>query len=158
VNLRQSKAGVTLIEMMIVVTLIGLMVALTFPAVSSGVDSLRLNQASDQIVSFFNDALNRSERREQAVEVTISKSQRLLSMHSPDVGFEKKVELPKGLSLVKVLPESEGEADAPRQFMVYPGGAVPSVGVEIANVRGVHRIVRVDPITGVPRIQQPEAQ
>jgi hypothetical protein len=41
--------------------------------------------------------------------------------------------------------------------MVYPGGAVPRVGVEIVNARGVHRIVRVDPITGVPRIEQPEA-
>ncbi len=156
-NLRRSKAGVTLIEMMIVVTLIGLMVGLTFPAVSSGVDSLRLSEASSQLVSFFNDALNRSERREQAVEVTISKSQRTLTLHSPDAGFEKKLELPQGISVVRILPETEGEPDAPRQFMVYPGGAVPRIGVEIANSRGVHRIVRVDPITGVPRIEQPEA-
>jgi len=157
VSQRRSKAGVTLIEMTIVVTLIGLMVGLTFPAVSAGVDSLRLSEASSRLVSFFNDALNRSERRQQPVEVIISKAQRALTMHSPDAGFEKKLELPQGISVVSILPEAKEESDAPRQFMVYPGGAVPRVGVEIVNARGVHRIVRVDPITGVPRIEQPEA-
>jgi prepilin-type N-terminal cleavage/methylation domain-containing protein len=156
---RCSNAGVTLIEMMIVVTLIGLLVGLTFPSVSSGIDTLRLNEASNETVSFFNDALTRAVRREQAIEITISKGERTLSMHSPDQGFEKKLALPQGVSIAAVLPEREQEeADAPRQFMVYPGGAVPGIGVEIVNARGVHRVVRVDPITGVARIQEPEAQ
>ena len=48
------RAGVTLIEMMIVVALIALIAAVTFPAVSAGVDTLRLNQAAGGLVSFFN--------------------------------------------------------------------------------------------------------
>ncbi len=157
------SAGVTLIEMLIVVTLIGLMVGISFPALSSGIDSLRLNEATNKVVSFFNDALVRAGRRELAVEITISKKDRTLSMSSPGARGETKVELPQGVSVVRVLPEAveqtgEEQAGAPRRFMVYPGGAPPRIGVELANSRNVHRIVRVDPITGVPRIEKAEAQ
>jgi hypothetical protein len=73
---------------------------------------------------------------------------------------EKKLALPQGISIAAVLPEQEQTEtpEPPRRFMVYPGGAVPRVGVDIVNSRGVHRIVRVDPITGVPRIEVPEGK
>ncbi len=159
-RLPHSAAGVTLIEMLIVVTLIGLMVGITFPALSSGIDSLRLNEATNKLVSFFNDALVRAGRRELAVEIAISKKERTLTMSTPGVRGETKIELPQGISVVRVLPEAveQSEPGAPRRFMVYPGGTPPRIGVEIANARNVHRIVRVDPITGVPRIEKAEPQ
>jgi hypothetical protein len=138
------------------VALIGLLAGITFPAISAGVDSLRLTSASDSIVSFFNEGLNRAERRQQVVEVSISKSDRALSMHSSEPGFERKLDLPEGISVVAVLPELPQNDDAPRHFLLYPGGAVPRFGIEIANSRDVHRIVRVDPITGVPQVEQVE--
>jgi prepilin-type N-terminal cleavage/methylation domain-containing protein len=150
---RQSS-GVTLIEMMIVVALIGLIVGITFPAVSAGIDTLRMNEASSGIVSFFNDALNRADRGEQVVEITISKAQNMLQMRSGE-GAARKLELPQGISIAKILPElQDGDASAPRQFVLYPGGAVPRAGIEIVNQRRARRIVRVDPITGVPQIEQ----
>jgi len=154
---RSNSAGVTLIEMLIVVAIIGLMVGVLFPSASSGVDSLRLNEASNKLVNFFNDALNRAERREQAVEISISKVERTLSIRSPGLG-EKTFSLPQGISIAAILPEQEQveSPEPPRRFMVYPGGTVPRVGVEIVNSRGARRIVRVDPITGVPRIEVPE--
>jgi type II secretory pathway pseudopilin PulG len=144
---------------LIVVAIIGLMVGVLFPSASSGVDSLRLNEASNKLVNFFNDALNRAERREQAVEISISKVDRTLSIRSPDLG-EKKLSLPQGISIAAIFPEQEQTEtpEPPRRFMVYPGGTVPRVGVEIVNSRGAHRIVRVDPITGVPRIEVPEGR
>ncbi len=149
--------GVTLVEMLIVVALIGLMVGISFPAVSSGVDSLRLSAASDGIVSFLNAALNRAERRQQVVEVSISKSERALSMRSTEPGFTRRLELPEGVTILSVLPEQrEEEFDRPRRFLLYPGGTVPRVGVEIANRRGDARIVRVDPMTGAPSIERIE--
>ena len=150
------RAGVTLIEMMIVVALIALIAAVTFPAVSAGVDTLRLNQAAGGLVSFFNDALNRVERRQQVVEITVVKARNALVMRSAGSGFEKTYELPQGVSIVKILPETEMAEDAPRQFLLLPGGAVPQAGVEIVNQRNARRIVRVDPITGVPRIERVE--
>jgi prepilin-type N-terminal cleavage/methylation domain-containing protein len=154
----RGAAGVTLIEMLIVVALIGLMVGIMFPSVSSGIETMRLNEASNQLVSFLNDALIRAERREQGVEISISKSEKSLTMRSPEPSVEKTVTLPQGISIAKILPEEhQQEEDQPRRFMVYPGGAIPRIGVEIVNGRGVRRLVRVDPITGIPRIERIEA-
>lgn len=153
---RHSTAGVTLIEMLIVVTLIGLLAGITFPSVSSGLDTLRLNQATNQLVSFFNDGLNRAERREQVVAITVLQAQNTLSMRSAEPGFERRLELPQGISIVRVLPESEQAAGEPRQFLFFPGGTMPRVGIEIVNLRKARRMVRVDPITGVPQIERAE--
>jgi prepilin-type N-terminal cleavage/methylation domain-containing protein len=154
----RGAAGVTLIEMLIVIALIGLFVGIMFPSVSSGIDTMRLNEASNTLVSFLNDALIRAERREQGVEISISKSEKSLTMRLPEPAFEKKVMLPQGISIARILPEPEQqEEDQPRRFMVYPGGAVPRIGIEIVNGKGARRMVRVDPITGVPRIEKIEA-
>ena len=88
INRHSGKSrGVTLIEMMIVVTIISLIAGLTYPSITSGLDSMRLNAASRSIVSFFNSGLNRAERRQQAIQITISKPGNFLSMRSTDPSF-----------------------------------------------------------------------
>lgn len=152
---RHRRPGVTLIEMLIVVALVGLMVSITFPSVASGVDTLRLNGAADAVVAFFNEALNRAERRQQAVEITIEPRQRALVMRSTEPGFERRVELAQSVRIASVAPPApEAEPDAARVFMLYPSGAVPRIAVELVNARGARRLVSVDPITGVPEIRR----
>src|SRR5947208_1406758 len=51
------QAGVTLIEMMIVVTLIALVAGLSYPSLSSGLETLRLRSASDAIVALLNTSV-----------------------------------------------------------------------------------------------------
>jgi len=151
----KTETGVTLVEMMVVVLLISLMIGISFPAFTSGVDSLRLNAATNGVVSFVNSGLSRAERRQQVVEITISKHENAMWMRSTEPGFFRKLDLPDGISITHVLPELPETADAPRVFMLYPGGTAPRFGVQIINRRNVERIVRVDPITGVPRVEQP---
>ena len=156
--MRGRRQGVTLLEMLIVLVLIGLMAGITFPSVSSGVDSLRLASASRSLVTFFNGALNRAERRQQAVEITIDPRENLVLLNSTEPGFERRIEMPTGVRIVSVLPPLLVETGEPRRFVVYPGGTVPRLGVEIASSRGVRQIVRIDPITGVPQVEKVAAQ
>ena len=44
----------------------------------------------------------------------------------------------------------------PRSFFLYPGGTVPRFGVVLINRRNVEKIVRVDPMTGVPQVERAE--
>ncbi|HEY6393410.1 MAG TPA: prepilin-type N-terminal cleavage/methylation domain-containing protein, partial [Bryobacteraceae bacterium] len=83
----QKAAGITLVEMLVVVAIIALMVGISFPAITSGIDSLRLNAATNGVVSFFNTGLNRAERRQQVVAITISKTENEISMRSTEPGF-----------------------------------------------------------------------
>ena len=133
----------TLIEMVVVVGIISLVVGVSFPAVTSGIDSLRLSSATNGVVSFVNSALNRAERRQQVVEITVSKTENSLTLRSTEPGFLRKLEMPAGVSITHILPEMPEEPDAPRVFMLYPNSAPPRFGIQLINRRNVERIVRV---------------
>ena len=146
--------GVTLVEMLIVVTIIGLIAGISFPAVTSGIDSLRLASASDSLVSFLNGAMNRAERRQDVVEIAISIQDNAVWLTT--AGLSRKLEMPSGVTIKAVWPKFAANPDAPRRFLLLPGGAVPRLGIEIANRKGVRRLVRVNPMTGVPEIERLE--
>jgi prepilin-type N-terminal cleavage/methylation domain-containing protein len=151
-----TTAGITLIEMIVVVAIIGLIGAVAFPAVTSGIDSARMSSASDSIVSFLNAALNRAERRQQPVEVVVSIKENKLMLYTVDT--TRHLDMPESVRIVKVHPERlTEETEQERSIVLYPYGAIPRFGVEIASSRGHRRIVRVDPITGVPQVEHPQA-
>jgi type II secretory pathway pseudopilin PulG len=149
-------AGVTLIEMLVVVGLISLMIGISFPAITSGIESLRLKSATNSVVSFLDSGLSRAERRQQVVEITISKQDNSIEMESSEPGFSRTLRMPEGVSIVQVLPQLPENPDGLRTFFLYPSGTVPPLGVELINRRNVERVVRVDPITGVPKVEAPE--
>jgi prepilin-type N-terminal cleavage/methylation domain-containing protein len=155
---RPASSGVTLIEMLVVVGLISIMVGISYPAITSGIESLRLNAATNGVVSFLDYGLSRAERRQQTVLITISKAEKSIEMRSSEPGFYRKLEMPEGVSIVQVFPQMPEDSDPElkRDFLLYPGGTVPPIGLQLINRRGVQRVVRVDPITGVPRIAAPE--
>jgi prepilin-type N-terminal cleavage/methylation domain-containing protein len=146
-----KRKGVTLIEMMVVVLLLALLAGLSYPSVAAGVDSLRLRSASDAIVAFMNTALDRADRRQQAVEISISPREGVLTARSADLGFVHRLDLPEGVHIASVRPAAEISPDEARRFLVYPGGTVPRIGIELANGSGRRRMVSIDPVTGVPR-------
>ena len=153
--MRTRESGVTLIEMLVVVVLIALLAGLTFPAVTAGVDTLRLNGSAQSTVSFLNAGLNRAERRQQAMELTISKPENALILRSVEAGFVRRLDLTDGVTIIAVHPSMYGEMDGVRSFMLYPGGTPPRIGIELANRKGDRRMVSVDPVTGVPVIERP---
>jgi len=136
----------TLLEALIVVALIALIAGLSFPSVNSGLDTLRLRSASDSIVSFLNVALDHADRRQQAVEVIISPRENLLLSRTADLGFSRRLDIPSQIHIVS-------ETDEPRRFLVYPGGSIPRIGIQIATMQGRSRMVSVDPVTGSPGAQ-----
>jgi type II secretory pathway pseudopilin PulG len=143
--------------MLLVVALVGLLAGLAFPRISAGADSLRLASAADSIASLFNGALTRAERRGEALEIAILQSAGRIYVRS-SAGFERHYPLPEGVAVQAVLPPLPAETDVARRFLVLPGGTVPAIAVELVNRRGMRRIVRLDPITGVPRVERVEEQ
>ena len=150
-----SNRGVTLVEMMAVVAIIGLIAAVSFPAVGAGLESVRLLSGSDSIVAFLNSGINRAERRQEPVEITVSIAENSLHMRSMDPAFRKTLVMPEGVTIMRIHPPPLGLADeAGRIFYLFPAGSIPRIGIEISNRRGARRIVRVDPTTGVAQIEQ----
>jgi prepilin-type N-terminal cleavage/methylation domain-containing protein len=153
---RKAQAGITLLEMLVVMAIISLLAGISFPAISAGLDSVRLASAANSVVSFLNAALNRAERRQQVMEVTISVRENALSLYSAEPGFERKLEMPDGVRIEEILPRLEEEEQGPRRFLLMPGGTAPRIGIQIGNRRGARRIVSVDPAIGMPQVEVPE--
>ncbi len=137
-----KRRGVTLIEMMIVMAIIAIVVAIVFPSASSGLDSIRLRSAADSVVGFLNTALTRTDRHQEPTEIIVSPAEGSLSMFTADPAFVKKLQLPDGIKIA---------GDQPRRILLMPGGAPPTLDLDLSNLRGAHKIVRIDPITGVPQ-------
>jgi prepilin-type N-terminal cleavage/methylation domain-containing protein len=151
---RRCTAGITLIEMIMVLAIIGIVTAIAFPSVTSGLDTVRLTSATDSIASFLNAGLNRAERRQTPVEIVISIPENKIRIWSDTV---RELEMPETIRIVKIHPVlPSGEEEQARSIVLYPNGAIPRFGVEIASPKGIHRIVRVDPITGVPQVEAVE--
>ena len=83
------QRGITLIEMLIVLTLIALVAGLSFPSAASGVEGLRLRSVSDSVVSFLNAAMDRASRREQVIEIWIAPKDNVIIARSPDLAFSR---------------------------------------------------------------------
>ncbi|HEY3743265.1 MAG TPA: prepilin-type N-terminal cleavage/methylation domain-containing protein [Bryobacteraceae bacterium] len=156
---RRAQAGVTLLEIMVVMVIVAIMAGAVYPSVASSLDGIRLSSSADEIVAFLNGAVERANRRQVAVEVTIDKAARTIVLHSTEPGFERRYELPSNVTLVAIEPELPGGASNSangevRRFYIYPGGTAPRIGVGIANHNGALRMIRIDPITGAPKIER----
>ena len=114
------------------------------PAVSAGLDSVRLASATDSLASFLNAAVNRAERRQQPMELIISPKDNLLTLYSNEPGFTRELRLPEGIAIEAVLPQNPDDPQGARRLILMPGASVPG---------GKRRIVRLDPMTGFPRVE-----
>ena len=149
---RPGRTGVTLIELLVVLAIIGLLAGVSFPAVSAGIDSVRLRSATDSLAGFLNGAVTRSERRQEPIEIVISVKDSALRLYSTEPGYTRELQMPDGITIEAVLPE-EPDPNGPRRLLVMPGGAVPGIGVQVVNRHGSRRMVRLDPMTGFPRVE-----
>lgn len=141
--------------MLMVVTLISLMAAISYPSVTAGVDSLRINGAADSIAALMNLSLSRAERRQTGVEFTILPAEQAVVMVPADPTGAQRIDMPDGVVIEAVYPLVPGyDPRLPRQFFLMPGGAPPRITVVLLNGRGSRRIVSVDPVSGTPQIRR----
>jgi prepilin-type N-terminal cleavage/methylation domain-containing protein len=152
---RSNRKGVTLIEMLVVVTIIGLLLAVVAPSFGSGIDSIRLNGAADSLVAFLNAAQNASEGRQTVVEVSIERAERRIITRSNSSVFNRTYQLPEGVSIAEVRPAVANlPPDQPYRFLLLPGSGMPRINVVLENARGGALQVMMDPINGNPRIEK----
>jgi prepilin-type N-terminal cleavage/methylation domain-containing protein len=148
---KQRQAGVTLIEMLIVVTIIGIIAGVSFPAMTAGLASVRLSSASGSAASFLTGAMNRVERRELAAAIVITPKENRMAVYTAASGNkpDTTLQMPQGVAI---------EGDEPRRFFLQPGGTFPRITMVLRNEKGARRSVRIDPATGVPDIRRVEAE
>ena len=153
-EVKQSQAtqsGVTLIEMLIVVTIIAIIAGVSFPALTAGLASVRLSSASGSAASFLTSAMNRVDRREQAAAIVISPKENDARRLHRGIGRQA------GSTTCRCRRESRSKATSRAGSCCMPGGTVPRMTLVLRNDKGARRSVQIDPTTGVPKVQRVEA-
>ena len=144
-SLAGNKRGVTLLEMMIVVTIIGVIAGISFPALTSGLAGVRLSSAAGSTASFLTSAMNTVERREQAAAIVITPKENQIAIFTAASGEKpaNRLTMPTGITI---------EGDEPRRVLLFPGGAFPKLALVLKSEKGGKRSVEIDPVTAVPKI------
>jgi hypothetical protein len=137
--------------MLIVVMIIAIISGISFPALTSGLASVRLSSATGSTASFLTSAMNRVERHEQAAAIVVSAKENLLSVYTSASGDkpDRRLKMPQGITI-------EGEED--RRFLLLPGGTMPRMTLVLRNEKGSRRSVQIDPATGVPEVRRVEGK
>ena len=142
--------GITLLELLVAMAIAGLILSISFPSLSSGLEGLKLQTAGRQLASFLNMARARAERDQRPVELLIDPASSRLTASS-EGQWERVFDLAAGLRIAEVWPAAETPA---RRFLLIPGVPPPRFRVRIVSSRGRSLAVEVDPIAGIPQFQE----
>jgi prepilin-type N-terminal cleavage/methylation domain-containing protein len=140
-----SKRGITLLEMMMVVTIIAVVAGISFPALTSGLAGVRLASSAGSVASFLTATMNTVERRQEPAAVVIAPRENRIVVYTARSGEKpaNELRLPPGVTL---------EGDEPKRVLLFPGGAFPQINLTLRSEKGGRRSVEIDPVTAVPKI------
>ncbi|MDX2268507.1 MAG: prepilin-type N-terminal cleavage/methylation domain-containing protein [Bryobacter sp.] len=150
---KQAQRGVTLLELLLVVTLVALMAGLALPSFSGGMDTLRLRSAAGSVAGALNYALRTAERRQLPVELTLAPARGAVLVRTATSPTPQTFALPAGIRLGRILPSLFAqELSAERVLILDPQGAPPALLIELLTPAGKARYVRLDPLTNSARV------
>ncbi len=141
-----NRRGLTLLELLVAMALAGMIMAISFPSITSGLDGVRLQASGRRVGAFLNAAREHAEREQVAVDVTIESSR--LRALAADGQWERTLDLTDGVE----IPPPEGEAKT-RRLVLLPGVPSPRLRVPLRTSRGRYLTVETNPLTGVPQIE-----
>ncbi len=142
---QNSQRGVTLLEMLIVVAIIATVSAVSFPALTSGLASVRLSSAASSMASFLTSSMNTVERREQAAAIVVTPKENRVDVFTAASGVKpsQTFQPPAGITF---------EGEDPHRYLLFPGGSFPRIAIVLRNAKGARRSVAIDPVTAVPQV------
>ena len=165
-GLFQQPGGVTLLELVVVLTIMATAMALTLPSFGKGLQRWRLEGAVREMVTLFRFARNQAVTRQIPLQVLVDRERRVYWVDSatapvlgdPDQAAEKGIRLsalPDGIGFGEARVGGRPQETERIGVHFYPKGNSAGAELEILNGgRQAYRIA-VDPVTGQARILRP---
>ena len=150
-------AGFTLVELLVVLVLISILMAVTFPSIGRGLSAVKLKTTSREIAATIRFARWKSIREQQLYWIRIDSEKNEIELASQDLKYQKFIIMPAGITIIRASLLQEPETREQQKSSTYfflPNGLSDSFQVVISTERGLQLRVFQDVLTGSPRIEQ----
>lgn len=141
----KRNAGITLMEMLMVMTLIGLLASVATPAVTAGMETVKLRNSAERLAATLRMARERAVRTRHYFQVTVDPQTRRVELRDLEGDFAREWEMPETISM---------NVDRPLLFQFAPDGSVPSLHVELENSRKRTANIDMDAFTALPTVKE----
>jgi general secretion pathway protein H len=152
-RIRKEAAGVTLIEMLVVITLASILLAIVFPSVGSGLGTLELRSAATRLAAAARYARDQAVYRQQIFQLEIDSQSGAVAVENLEGAKANRYQLPESVHIQEVLPAEDGRTDSVRRFFFLPDGGAPEFQVILANSRRQIAVIG-DPLTGTAKVEE----
>jgi len=141
-RLTRKTSGLSLIELLIVMAIVGLMLGIAYPNVSSGLDGIRLKTSVSRAGAFWAAARQRADRFQEVVQVTVDPAANEIRALSAESPWREVYKLDTSIRIAGL--------EQPVNYLLYPGTPSPQFELRLASESGGVSGLRVNVLTGVP--------
>ncbi len=132
-------------EMLVVMSLIGLLASVATPSVTAGMETVKLRSSAERLAATLRMARERAVRTRHYFQVTVDPQTRRVELRDLEGDFARDWEMPETISV---------KLDQPLLSQFAPDGSVPALHVELENSRKRLISVDLDAFTALPTIKE----
>jgi general secretion pathway protein H len=152
---RERDQGFTLLELMVVVVVIALTLAVSYPSLSRGTSSIHLRSAARDVLNTFRYAREKAVTEQTGMRVAVNRDREELVL-TDDLGDGTRTYvLPGDVKIQRVVFAGKEVVEGPIVVRFLPNGSSESAEVLLRSTKtGSFLRVVTDPITGGARVEQ----
>ncbi len=150
-----TSQGFTLIELIIVIILLGLMVALSAPAIGNSLSNLRLNTNARHLAAVLRNTRSKAIADKQNYQITFKAEGK--SYTYPTESGNKSVALARGVK-IKQVRQADELLEEELTLFFYPKGNSNGGEIILENEREQAFRIEVEPISGRVKIRRGEEE
>ncbi|MDM7994304.1 MAG: GspH/FimT family pseudopilin [Acidobacteriota bacterium] len=151
---RVGDRGFTLLELLMVVLVLALVLAVSYPALSRGSSTIRLRTTGRDVLNTLRYAREKAVTEQTGMRVTIDREKQTLVL-SDDLGDGRRVyALPNDVKIRRIALGGEEVLEGPAAIRFLPNGSSDRIELLLRSDTGSMLRIVSDPITGGARIEQ----
>ena len=142
------RRGITLIEVLVTVAIIAMMLGISYPTFTRGLDGIRLQTSISRAGTFFHRARQEAVRSQGPVQLLVDPDKQRLSAAAIEDGWRGEFQLEDGIRVI--FPSQRA------RLILYPGHPPLDFRLILVNRAGARAGLKVNVLTGVPERWEPK--
>jgi general secretion pathway protein H len=151
---RERDQGFTLLELMVVVVVIALTLAVSYPSLSRGTSIIRLRSTARDVLSTFRYAREKAVTEQKGMRVAVNQDKQELIL-TDDLGEGSRTySLPAEVKIQRMVFAGKEVVEGPMVIRFLPNGSSENAEVWLRSKTGSNLRIVTDPITGGAQVEQ----